>query len=413
MFLLVFNFHNNSHSPGGKEKRLGHHQSHQADKFDYYQQHYYPRSHSVTFEIEGQVHQLNLTQSFREVFSSETWIWEVSSNHGQSLQPIYKEASRAEINLEGDFYVDNKQKAVVLVYNEQTGPVLSFDGVVGEGERRKIIISRSNNDRIKRKTKLPNVVQKIPRCKNLEQIHDYRDIVKKIKLELDKIDVVLDILYPKLLVVVDYHLFKDLNKDLKKTVEYVATYWNIVDQKYSSLESPKVQIVITGLIIATDERALNFIYKHRVGPDHIDQKLLLKETATYFSKKFSSHLNFENYNAVFVMTGLAMKNKGLFFEELGLTFKDSGICSNDRNIAIVSDNGQFASTLVAAHELGHLLKLEHDYAKACHGPLHTLPTVMSMPSNSADIFWSECSKNTLRNFSRSMAAKCLASRSKI
>ena len=44
--------------------------------------------------------------------------------------------------------------------------------------------------------------------------------------------------------------FRKLGSDVAKTIKYVATFWNKVNQKYLEIESPKVNIMITGIIIA-------------------------------------------------------------------------------------------------------------------------------------------------------------------
>ena len=45
-------------------------------------------------------------------------------------------------------------------------------------------------------------------------------------------------------------IFRKLGKDVQETIKYVATFWNAVNLKYSKVESPKIKVIITGLIIA-------------------------------------------------------------------------------------------------------------------------------------------------------------------
>ncbi|XP_016841558.1 venom metalloproteinase 3-like [Nasonia vitripennis] len=374
----------------------------------------------VEFDINGEKAKLNLVLSKRKVFSPSAPIWLVRSHQGHTPNYTYELLKNRKDILDGDFYVDNKNKAVILVRYDHEKNTMLYDGVFGEGSARRIIHSLSENSKVRSKRandlNYNHIVYALLEVDELaDSVFDTQQIViERNGVLLDKLDVPLDTLYPKLLVVVDYHLFKLLGKDVTRTVRYVATFWNIVDQKYERLETPKVQVIVTGIVIVEDEKALNFIYRSRNETEKADIDQLMEYSRLYFSQDFVNDTSFKNYDAAILMTGLKMNLIEGFFEISGLAAKLGGICSRQYNVAIVTDSGAYRNTLIAIHELGHLLNLSHDFADECNGISYLFgslkTTVMSSPTNGSEIFWSDCSLRLLKEFSTLKAAKCLATR---
>ncbi|OXU28880.1 hypothetical protein TSAR_009569 [Trichomalopsis sarcophagae] len=398
----------------------------------------------VEFDINGEKAKLNLVLSKRKVFSPSAPIWLVRSHQGHTPNYTYELLKNVTIDitltlhyqcqfitrlillfqrkdiLDGDFYVDNKNKAVILVRYDHEKNTMLYDGVFGEGSARRIIHSLPENSKVRSKRanelNYNHIVYALPEVDELaDSVFDTQQIViERNGVLLDKLDVPLDTLYPKLLVVVDYHLFKLLGKDVTRTVRYIATFWNIVDQKYERLETPKVQVIVTGIVIVEDEKALNFIYRSRNETEKADIDQLMEYSRLYFSQDFVNDTSFKNYDAAILMTGLKMNLIEGFFEISGLAAKLGGICIRQYNVAIVTDSGAYRNTLIAIHELGHLLNLSHDFADECNGISYLFgslkTSVMSSPTNGSEIYWSDCSLRLLKEFSTLKAAKCLATR---
>ncbi|XP_034937081.1 venom metalloproteinase 3-like [Chelonus insularis] len=59
-----------------------------------------------------------------------------------------------------------------------------------------------------------------------------------------------DVIFPELLIVVDYSLFEKFNRQHYDIVKYILAFWNSVDFRYRTFQNPKIRLNIAGIIIA-------------------------------------------------------------------------------------------------------------------------------------------------------------------
>ncbi|KAJ8665239.1 hypothetical protein QAD02_006901 [Eretmocerus hayati] len=212
----------------------------------------------------------------------------------------------------------------------------------------------------------------------------------------------LKVLYPKLLIVVDYGYFKLFNKDVTEILKYLSIFWNAVNLRYSKLSTPRVNIVITGVIIEHDEYGLRYIYESRnpLNMSQLDLQIFLSKAGEYFSGEDFARdsRKFGNFDSVITISSLEtgrIKGQALIGE----------VCSKRFNTAFVKDRGNFDGIQVAVHELGHLLNMPHDGENDAYhcGPdsySNNVSTHMAAVNGFAERYvWSKCSEKILEKFS--------------
>ena len=89
---------------------------------------------------------------------------------------------------------------------------------------------------------------------------------------------------PEILILVDYFLFKKLKFDKKKTKKYILSFFNAVNLRFKSMESPRIELAIAGIIIAETKSAFPFIAENVMKNDLIDAASTLHDMGKYFYK---------------------------------------------------------------------------------------------------------------------------------
>ena len=90
---------------------------------------------------------------------------------------------------------------------------------------------------------------------------------------------------PELLVVVDYFLFKKLNFDKDETLKYIVSFFNAVNLRFATINSPKVQLHIAGIIISESKASLSYITENIEKGNVIDAASTLHDMGRYFYKE--------------------------------------------------------------------------------------------------------------------------------
>ncbi|XP_012224732.1 A disintegrin and metalloproteinase with thrombospondin motifs like [Linepithema humile] len=230
-----------------------------------------------------------------------------------------------------------------------------------------------------------------------------------------------DVIYPEMLVVLDYREFKLLGEDLQQAVTYLVSYWNGVDLRFRSLTAPRIRLSIAGLIIATDENATPYleksIFEYKPKRSTVDSDLALRGMANYFYRETRFPPDF--YDMAIAMTQLDMCNMLTddFCDSptLGYAYV-AGAC--DRNatkqlseaVGIVEDNAGFGGIIPTAHEIGHLIGARHDgnpntAAECPPSGGYIMTTGLALGENGFK--WSKCSINAFYKFLNEPRAKCL------
>ena len=90
---------------------------------------------------------------------------------------------------------------------------------------------------------------------------------------------------PEILILVDFFLFEKLKFDKKKTEKYVMSYFNAVNLRFKSVDSPRIELAIAGIIIAETKSALPYIAENIMKSDMIDAASTLHDMGKYFYKE--------------------------------------------------------------------------------------------------------------------------------
>nr|XP_033322992.1 venom metalloproteinase 3-like [Megalopta genalis]XP_033322993.1 venom metalloproteinase 3-like [Megalopta genalis] len=226
-----------------------------------------------------------------------------------------------------------------------------------------------------------------------------------------------EIVYPEILVVIDYSLYLTLGHNINQAKRYIVAFWNGVDLRYRVLTKPKIRLNIAGIIIAMDTGAVPYIEDSRLQGNLVDADHALHGMATYFYEE--KRFPWKIYDMAMTTTRLNLCNK---MDEhlcdpstLGYAYV-KGAC--DRNattkmseaVGIAEDDGGFSGIIPVAHELGHLLGAHHDGtaedSKTCLPNDGYLMTGSLMLSEH-QFKWSNCSINALHRFLSGDEAKCL------
>ncbi|KAJ8668367.1 hypothetical protein QAD02_010030, partial [Eretmocerus hayati] len=302
--------------------------------------------------------------------------------------------------LKGGFFVDEKKDTVVLGQFERRQS--SFKGINGFGSEKRIL--NMTEQGFESDEYIRRLVDNI-RLQVREMIGSRETYDKKMHVNDESVsksqDTRIDTLYPELLLIIDYHLFRDFNHNIEEIVRYISTFWSIVDQIFAEIDSPQVQITITGLIIETEDNALDFLRLSQIGHDKAVITSMLSGIGQHFSSKLSTVKTFGHFDAAVLMTGLKLVGKKAV-KYLGLAYV-GGMCSKNCNAAVIFDNGNFHGIDTAAHELGHLMSMKHDLNNTCKDDFRldfaNKSSIMSSGLTKVKILWSKCSVKALQEYS--------------
>ncbi|XP_076231328.1 A disintegrin and metalloproteinase with thrombospondin motifs like [Calliopsis andreniformis] len=235
-----------------------------------------------------------------------------------------------------------------------------------------------------------------------------------------------EVIYPEVLVVVDYYLYSMLGKRIDQATRYIIAFWNGVDLRYRELKNPKIRLNIAGIIIAMDEGAVPYIENSRVDSNLVDADHALRGMGSYFYRE--KRFPWKMYDMALTTTNF---NNGIAFFRLNLCIKIdphlcdpstmgyayvAGACNRNRTtklseaVGLTEDDGGFSGIIPVAHELGHLLGAYHDgnpkeagHCSAHDGFIMTSTLILSKH----EFEWSNCTINTFHKFLSEDRAKCL------
>ncbi|KAK0162785.1 hypothetical protein PV327_006531 [Microctonus hyperodae] len=211
-------------------------------------------------------------------------------------------------------------------------------------------------------------------------------------------------LNPEILVIVDYDLYVNLDRNWETIIPYVVTFWNAVDLKFRSVETLTYRLNIAGIIVAFTPDALPYIRDFKITNDMnvLDAKNSLDASAAWLYKN-KDKFPLSDYDIAVTMTSnMLCKNgenercedcEGTF----GVTYQARACHDNhsDRKTyktAIIRHEGVYDRVLAAAHTISLLMSTR------CHSPRCNDPDEYIFADVPDVITSSDWSNNQLRSF---------------
>ncbi|KAG8222748.1 hypothetical protein J437_LFUL008146 [Ladona fulva] len=173
------------------------------------------------------------------------------------------------------------------------------------------------------------------------------------------------VIYPEILVIVDYDGYRLHGGDNVQIKRYFVSFWNGVDLRYKLLKGPKIRISIAGIIISRGRDATPYLERNRVGRDAIDSAAALTDMGKYLFRE--RRLPVYDIAVAVTKYDMCRRRKGGRCTKgtAGFAYVGGACVVNKRlekvnSVAIIEDTGGFSGIIVAAHEVGHLLGAVHD-----------------------------------------------------
>ncbi|XP_037094664.1 A disintegrin and metalloproteinase with thrombospondin motifs 18-like [Pollicipes pollicipes] len=229
-------------------------------------------------------------------------------------------------------------------------------------------------------------------------------------------------LYPEVLIIVDYDTYAVHNYDAKTTKRYLMTFMNAVDLRYKKVSYPSITIKVAGIVISKSKEATPYLESNLVDGQSLDAVSALSSIGRYL---YNEH-RLPSYDAALVITKRDMCSRnghwgGCNKVTAGYAYVGGG-CSISKyfrkinSVALVEDSGGFSGTIVATHELGHLMGAVHDGsppASYVGGPGALSCSwedgyIMSdLRRDYKGLQWSVCSLDQFGHFSSSQRSTCM------
>ena len=88
--------------------------------------------------------------------------------------------------------------------------------------------------------------------------------------------------YPEILVVMDYQLFKIFGFSVSKARKYIVSYFNAVNMRYKMFTQPRIELNIAGIVLSKTKSSLPFITSNLRQADMLDAPATLNAMGQYF-----------------------------------------------------------------------------------------------------------------------------------
>ncbi|CAN8022840.1 unnamed protein product, partial [Ixodes persulcatus] len=201
-------------------------------------------------------------------------------------------------------------------------------------------------------------------------------------------------------------------KRKKETLVYLAVSLVSVNLRYAALTGPAVQFLLTGVIllanyshVVTVPPTPDGVVSEQIG--YLDSEESLKKLANHFQTK-KLNITADVILLVTALDMLIMQNYNWNPKIHGLAYI-AAICKAT-SIAIVEDTpGDYRMIDIATHELGHSCGSEHDGDRTrnnfCDPHAGWIMSPVGRGARNSE--FSECSKDRIRRFMRTLTASCV------
>ena len=88
--------------------------------------------------------------------------------------------------------------------------------------------------------------------------------------------------YPEILVVMDYQLFKIFGFSVSKARKYIVSYFNAVNMRYKTFTQPRIELNIAGIVLSKTKSSLPFISSNLKQTDMLDAPATLHAMGQYY-----------------------------------------------------------------------------------------------------------------------------------
>ena len=95
--------------------------------------------------------------------------------------------------------------------------------------------------------------------------------------------------YPEILVVMDYQLFKIFGFSVSKARKYIVSYFNAVNMRYQTFTQPRIELNIAGIVLSKSKSSLPFISSNIRQTDMLDSPATLNAMGQYFYRDRLGH----------------------------------------------------------------------------------------------------------------------------
>ncbi|KAL7296681.1 hypothetical protein TKK_0010096 [Trichogramma kaykai] len=359
----------------------------------------------VEFEIDGETYRLNLQPIKYDVMSTDIPVWIAETDPNKPTGRTFKRVDPKSIKINGLVYQDAENAATLLAYYKND--YIHYDGIFGESSKSRVV--RSILEKWYTREPMDHLIDShvVYDVESKFKSHEDEELVKSmmhIKENVERLKEPLDVMYPKLLLVIEYELFKLFNEDVQELIRYQTLLWNAINLKYRSVESPKIKLVITGIVIAKDYTVFPYIYNARneTEMNSINHLKLLVGGAEYFKEVFPKELDFKNYDSSITLISSTYDTNGV----AGSAFPGQ-ICGDYYNIGFIGDDANFDGLFTAVHEIGHLLNLPHDGTVCKDKYNESIGHIMAPQTHWVEKYvWSKCSIAVLQDFASRKIAEC-------
>ncbi|XP_073987283.1 sol narae metalloprotease isoform X2 [Rhodnius prolixus] len=277
----------------------------------------------------------------------------------------------------GVTYQDIKNQAALVIHTDPEDGATLYEGTIGHelvvrplpsSLRLRMMENEIENAHIEKS----HVIFKRKQQDKVPHYSDYAlmepgDLVSKIrrKRSLRRKREAPYVIYPEILVIVDYDGYRLHGGDNVQIKRYFISFWNGVDLRYKLLKGPKVRISIAGIIISRGRDATPYLERNRVGRDAIDSAAALTDMGKYLFRE--RRLPVYDIAVAITKYDMCRRRKGGRCTKgtAGFAYVGGACVVNKRlekvnSVAIIEDTGGFSGIIVAAHEVGHLLGAVHD-----------------------------------------------------
>ncbi|GIY24146.1 uncharacterized protein CEXT_355501, isoform D [Caerostris extrusa] len=163
------------------------------------------------------------------------------------------------------------------------------------------------------------------------------------------------VVYPEILLVVDYDSYESFGYNDKRVVSYYSSLLTSIDARFRELTNPRVQISLSSILIAKRRDMIPFVEHNQLDSNQnmIDGIQTLIDFYTYL---YHSRQYIRPYDIAVIMTKYNLCSRpsgaGCMSQVSGLA--NVGAACQIDNVGIVQDTGGPRGVSVAAHEIGHL-----------------------------------------------------------